>query len=358
MLQFSRYEHSCFYYVFCYFCSSDFKILKGKRALDIVSKCFLSGTADSHRHLHSTLLQTNFLPYFAHCDRYNYVPRCTHKEHISADTQALFPPGRFTSLSVVVIPYPRDTSSKSKAGGGGGQSNGLFIKVFKKLEKAGFDILSVSTSVMDSAMATSCQEHVLLSQASYGCSYDYQMTQTEEWFRGLVGHAVLSVVVAGNSALLRLLPVVGPFDTHLAEERYPLSISASLHVPASRDNSTALHVFQSTTVAATDMMLQMFANHKYSTSDLLEAAQSASSVKNLLSDFGSMEYSTYQERYDSPPKPGSSGGSGCVGGVENEVFRGLRELSLAEHAAWVHRQSGATYTIGTPLKALSILVLT
>jgi hypothetical protein len=356
--------------VVCYD-SSDFKILKGKRALDIVSKCFLNvdgGGHDTHRHGVADL--TNFMPFFAQCDRHNFIPEYTHKRHISASVQALFPPGRFTSLSVVVIPYPRKSGKAVST-----QSHGLFIKVFKKLEKAGFDIMSISSSVLDATMAACCQEHVLLSQASYGCSYESNQSQAKEWFDALVGQSVLSVVVAGNSALLRLLPVIGPFDTLLAQEKYPLSISATLHAPSTattlashKDCCHSVRIFQSSTVAATDMMLKMFAGHEYSTTDLLRAQSqqqqqqqapssaggSTGGAKNLLSDFGSMEYHTYRERYDSPPKPSTAsffspgGGGSSGGGVEPAVFGGLRQASLAGHQAWLARQDLASYTISKP----------
>ena len=311
------------------------------------------------------------MPFFAQCDRHNFVPPLiaasetasaavsvsSARTALSSTAHDLFPPGRFTSLSVVVIPYPLEEANKGRGhgksgGGSGAQSNGLFIKVFKKLEKAGFDILSVTSKVMDGDMTAACQEHVLLSQASYGCTYMSHEQKTKSWFAALVGRAVLCVVVAGNSALLRLLPVVGPFDTQLAQDKYPLSISATLHAGSgSGSGSQPVRIFHSTTVAATDRMLQMFTTHSYSTAELLLAAQSqgamknsgsgsgSGSVTNLLSDFGSMEYHTYQERYDSPPKPsgarGIGGGVGSGSGVEHAVFRGLREHSLAEHAAWV-----------------------
>ena len=334
---------------------TDFKVLKGKKALDIVGKCFLN-IEPRGQHL-SLTEQTNFMDFFAQCDSHNFIPQCTLKSQISPSVQALFPPGRFTSLSVVVVPYPRDKTSK----GVPTHSNGLFIKVFKKLEKAGFDIMSVATKVVDQSMAKYCQEHVELSQASYGSS-SYG-THTKEWFDALVGHTVLCVVVAGNSALLRLQPVIGPFDTSVAQENYPLSISASLHQPATSTTKAShldchsIRIFQSTTVDATDAMMKMLSNHSYSTADLLQAAQSQEKqmstkissmrpVANLLSDFGSMECHTYQQRYESTSNRQVSVSSlGSSGGVEPAVFEGLRQNSLKEHNAWMAREKEATHTI-------------
>mmetsp|Transcript_21765 Transcript_21765/g.36650 ORF Transcript_21765/g.36650 Transcript_21765/m.36650 type:complete len:1529 (+) Transcript_21765:1810-6396(+) len=337
---------------------SDFKVLKGRRALDIVSKCFLNvdargRTLNQHGDSHVLADQTNFMPFFAACDSHNFIPQCSLKNQISSSVQALFPPGRFTSLSVVIIPYPRDSGGK----GVSTHSNGLFIKVFKKLEKAGFDIMSVSTNVVDASMAAFCSEHVQLTQASYGCSYEDGQRESKEWFDALEGQTVLSVVVAGNSALLRLQSVIGPFDTSLAQERYPLSISATLHQPptstakASNLDPRSMRIFHSSTVAATDTMLSMFSNHQYSSADLLLAsnAQSSSSqesgpVANLLSDFGSMECHTYQERYETVGSSRQVNGGGG-GNVEPAVFVGLREISLAEHNAWAARGKESSYII-------------
>ena len=334
-------------------CRTDYKILKGKRALDIVSKCFLNIGEANDNSLTSVSDTTNFMHLFATCDRINHVPQCAHRSHVPAILQSLFPPGRFTSLSVVVIPYPRDMSKKKQPT----RNSGLFIKVFKKLEKAGFDIMSLHTCVVNGDTASFCERHVRLSQAKYASAILPQHTQTKEWFDALVGQSVLCVVVAGNSALLRLQPVIGPFDTNLAENDYPMSISASLNVaPTSTANNVdeqqGIRIFHSTTVAATDRMLEMFTSYTFSSSELLLAQSQANSgvenkfVKNLLSDFGSMEHHVYQERYENAHLDSTETYSIGGNGVEHPIFEQMRNCSLKEHAAWVSRQrSGASCTV-------------
>ncbi len=192
-----------------------------------------------------------------------------------------------------------------------------------------------------------------------------------------IGQPVLSIVVSGNSALLRLLPVIGPFDTRLAQDKYPLSISASLDAPAlatrcgtARNN---MRVFQSTSVQATDRMLALFTNNAYVTSELLSVSatkitpnrsDTLPAVSNILSEFGSFEFHTYQERYGTTKESSvhsnrqgastsgltSSNSHNGGGSVESPVYQGLREVSLAEHNAWLQRQKeqakeNITYTL-------------
>jgi hypothetical protein len=140
---------------------------------------------------------SSFLSIFAHCDRVNYVPVSIKKLSSTTLLQtALFPPGRFTSLSVVVIPYPQiNAETNNGANSKMSSHNGVFIKVFKKLEKAGFDIMSIYSCIINASMADFCQKHVILCQDYFGCQYDAVKVGVQDWFNNLIGNDYLKCII-------------------------------------------------------------------------------------------------------------------------------------------------------------------
>jgi nucleoside diphosphate kinase len=231
---------------------TDVRVIKGRRALETVAREFL---IDKERFMHG----------FADMSLQSYVPSWAvaqkKNDHVgagaAADTdilKSLFCPGSFDAVAVVVVPYPPGDSA--------GAMSGVFFRVLKKLEKESLDVKYITTSVMTPDMAQFCADDIIRDGEDISCTEETKITQLRNRFNLLVGKPVLAIVVQGNSALRRLVSVVGPVDDVEAAESYPTSIAANiasfLPVDAKSASShlTAPNIFFSRTCGTAQRYIQ------------------------------------------------------------------------------------------------------
>jgi nucleoside diphosphate kinase len=225
---------------------NEIKILKGKRALEILCREFLSNEESSQK----------FLSYFSEHSLRRYVPDWVISPAVAATSlppsvafssstgnpllqehatvvRSLFPPGNFQAISVILIPFPRHDNA----------TGGIFFRIFKKLEKENLQIKSVTSLLFTLGMARYCAQEIYEDEYSYDLlhpssspSFPSSSLHTPEEeekeilrnFLGLVDQPVLAVIVSGNSALLRLRSIIGPVDPTRALEHYPSSVIGNL----------------------------------------------------------------------------------------------------------------------------------
>ena len=231
----------------------DVRVLRGRRALDVICREFL-------------VQRDSFMTQFAVSHLHSYVPSWEigrddatgePRVGVQADTavlRSLFCPGSFRAVSVVVVPYPAADKNGAQAG--------VFFRVLKKLEKDGFDVKYVSSTVMTSAMAELCAADVTQDSDEDYCTDSAKAATLREKFALLVDKPVLAIVVEGNSALRRLRSVVGPIDQNDAVENYPGSLVACIASFVQPEGGPALvaphSVFFSRTCASTEKYIKAF----------------------------------------------------------------------------------------------------
>jgi len=278
---------------------SDIKVLKGRRALDVICREFLPR-------------KDCFLTDFATMSLQAYVPEwvTTHSvatgslHHDLRILRALFCPGSFPALSVVVIPYPDNAEASL---------SGVFFRVLKKIEKEGFDVKHISSCLMSESMASYCADEIIQDGEDDTYCSNIARCELQKRFQLLTDRPVLSVVVQGNSALLRLRSIIGPIDPDVASEQYPLSVVANLASFTAIRSKSPL-VFFSRTCMSTEKYLENICNCGLTARELYHCPP--------LSEFGSREHTASTTVVDAP-------GDSEVAAKEGAMTK-LREKSYHE----------------------------
>ena len=191
--------------------TSSCKIIKGKRALELISLEF------AVEDIYSDVALGDIRNYYSAVDGFN----TSDVSDISQLSRILFPKGVCELKAVILLPFKEGLS----------QTRNL-AKVLSRLEKEQFEITDFKASLVHSNII-----HRLIQDSLN--EYSYDSSTAASYSIPFSDVPCLAVAVKRNSALLKLKHLVGPvLSEELANLQYPKSLSAALLSQKQSSSST------------------------------------------------------------------------------------------------------------------------
>ena len=143
--------------------------------------------------------------------------------------QALYPPGVFTAVGVLVVPWLSDSAVMTRN----------IARIMARLEKDNFAVLemkavaSLSAELIKQLYQENCAEYSSSAKVASGISTaegGLNESALEELVHRLASRNAVVILVRRRSALLQLKSTIGPvYSTEVAEAQYPRSLVCLIH---------------------------------------------------------------------------------------------------------------------------------